>query len=378
VKDERPGIPRISMFQIEVSMNPETSLSGRRWHWLRLILFATITALLLWSATCSASIALLMEEPYGSYGAYNPTGHAAVYLDHVCAATPTQLRMCRQGELGVVVSRYLRVHGNDWVAMPLVPYLYAVDDLANAPYSPDPAKVRSIRIAYWQAHLQDLAPANKDGSAPMGFKHGLWIGLVGASYDRDIHGYQLDTTTEQDLGFIEKFNAGKNVSQYNLLFDNCADFANSVVKAYFPFTVRRNFIGDLGVLTPKRVSQAFVKYGRRHDDLHLSSFFIPQVEGRVPRSYPIRGFSESIVKSKRYIVPLVLINPTFAVAAIVGYLTEVHTGLPKNATVIDLRSLANQPTVTLSGSSLAITLETGGVAVDPVTVREGVTAGPGS
>src|SRR5476649_1765996 len=80
-----------------------------------------------------AGVALLMEEPYGEFGAFNPTGHAAVYLNHVCAETPTQLRMCRPGEFGVVISRYHKVHGYDWVAVPLIPYMYAVDSADEVP-----------------------------------------------------------------------------------------------------------------------------------------------------------------------------------------------------------------------------------------------------
>src|SRR5277367_6508350 len=80
-----------------------------------------------------ADAALLMEEPYGEFGAFNPTGHAAVYLNHVCAETPTELRMCRPGELGVVISRYHSVGGFDWIAIPLIPYLYAVDSADQIP-----------------------------------------------------------------------------------------------------------------------------------------------------------------------------------------------------------------------------------------------------
>ena len=52
-----------------------------------------------------AGAALLLEEPYGPFGSGVPTGHAAIYLPQVCAATPTQLRRCNPGELGVVISR---------------------------------------------------------------------------------------------------------------------------------------------------------------------------------------------------------------------------------------------------------------------------------
>jgi hypothetical protein len=46
-----------------------------------------------------------MEEPYGKFGAMNPTGHAAVYFNHICADSPTVLRSCHDGEFGSVISR---------------------------------------------------------------------------------------------------------------------------------------------------------------------------------------------------------------------------------------------------------------------------------
>jgi len=58
-----------------------------------------------------ASVALLMEEPYGEFGAMNPTGHSAVYFNRICADSPTQLRLCHEGEYGVVISRYHKIDG---------------------------------------------------------------------------------------------------------------------------------------------------------------------------------------------------------------------------------------------------------------------------
>ena len=87
-----------------------------------------LAGILLFSAIAAhASVTLLLEEPYGHFGGMNPTGHAAIYLSHVCAATPVSLRPCREGEQGVVISRYHRISGFDWIAIPLLPYLYAVD-----------------------------------------------------------------------------------------------------------------------------------------------------------------------------------------------------------------------------------------------------------
>src|ERR1700677_4857028 len=84
-----------------------------------------------------ADAALLMEEPYGEFGAFNPTGHAAIYLNHICAESPTLLRPCRAGEPGAVISRYHKIDGYDWLAIPLVPYLYAVERGEDGPKAAD-------------------------------------------------------------------------------------------------------------------------------------------------------------------------------------------------------------------------------------------------
>src|ERR1019366_817953 len=136
--------------------------SGRRLgHWTVLLLVLLLAACTL----ARASVALLMEEPFGNFGAFNPTGHAAVYLNHICAASPTELRPCLPGEFGVVISRYHRIAGYDWIAIPLIPYLYAVDDANDVPASVTPAQVAALRDAYRRQHMLDLAPDDKKGRA---------------------------------------------------------------------------------------------------------------------------------------------------------------------------------------------------------------------
>src|ERR1700760_204027 len=85
-----------------------------------------------------ADVALFLEEPYGAFGGMTPTGHAAIYLSRVCADTPVSLRRCRPGEQGVVISRYHRVAGYDWIAIPPIAYLYAVERPDDVPDSVSP------------------------------------------------------------------------------------------------------------------------------------------------------------------------------------------------------------------------------------------------
>ena len=276
-----------------------------------------------------ADVAILMEEPYGDFGSANPTGHAAVYLNHVCAETPTQLRMCGPDENGVVISRYHKVAGYDWIAIPLVPYLYAVDRVEDVPATADPTLESRLRDEYRRKYLIDIVPnvnaAEANGEPP----EGDWTQLVGASYDRKIYGFQIDTTRVQDERFIALFNDKRNASHFNLLYRNCADFSRNVLNSYYPHSVRRNFFVDLGITTPKQVARSLTKYAGRHPALAFSTFMVPQVPGSIPRSHPIRGVVESMVKSKKYVVPLAILDPQLTAGLAIAYFTDGRFKIPK-------------------------------------------------
>jgi hypothetical protein len=277
--------------------------------------------------------ALLLEEPYGHFGGMNPTGHAAVYLSHVCAETPTRVRLCRSGEYGVVISRYHRVAGYDWIAVPLIPYLYAVDELGEIPAEVDQEQVAALRDGYRRKHLPELVPDADDGKMP----EGDWTQLVGSSFDRTTYGFEVKTTREQDERLIALLNDRRNVSHFNLLFRNCADFSKMVLNTYFPHSIHRSLIADLGVTTPKQVARSLVKYGKRHPELEMNAFVIPQMQGSVARSRKVRGVVESLVKSKRYVVPLVILSPEVTGGALVAYLTSGRLSVPADATVFDVK-----------------------------------------
>jgi hypothetical protein len=247
-----------------------------------------------------ANVAVFLEEPFGTFGGMNPTGHAAIYLSRVCADSMVSLRHCDHGEAGVVISRYHRLAGYDWIAMPLIPYLYAVDRADQIPAEISPEQEATLRDNYRRRYLREVAPDGPDGSMP----DGEWIQLVGSAYDRTIYTFEIATTRDQDDRFIEAFNDRANKSRFNLFFHNCADFTRQAVNFYFPKALQRNFTADVGIMTPKEAAKDFVRYAKRHPELEFSSFTIPQVPGTVPRSRPVRGVLESLVKSKRYVVPL--------------------------------------------------------------------------
>src|SRR5438270_7919789 len=92
-----------------------------------------------------AQATLLLEEPYSYDGTFAGTGHAAVYLARICAESPFQLRRCQLGEEGVVISRYHGIAGHDWIAIPLIPYLYAVRRAEDIPLYADVKLVAFLR-----------------------------------------------------------------------------------------------------------------------------------------------------------------------------------------------------------------------------------------
>lgn len=261
-----------------------------------------VAVLLLLSAQAALpAVTLLLEEPFGTFGGMNPTGHAAVYLSHVCAETPLELRRCNEGEDGVVISRYDRVAGYDWIAIPLLPYLYAVDHPESVPSTASPEDVAQLRDAWRRANLETLIPDAPDGGPPKGD----WTQLLGSAYDRTIYVYGIETTDEQDDALIALLNSRSNRRHFNILFHNCADFARKTIDFYYPHAVHRSLFADAGIMTPKQAARSLVGYSKHHRDLQFSTFVIPQVEGTVPRSSPVRGVLESLVKSKRYALPLV-------------------------------------------------------------------------
>jgi hypothetical protein len=305
-----------------------------------LLLAGVLLLLFLVQAICAhASVALLMEEPYGHFGAMNPTGHSAVYLNHVCAASPTELRLCQPGESGVVISRYHKIDGLDWIAIPLIPYLYAVEDVGQVPQSVDQAQVNALRDAYRRKHLLDLAMNGRHGATPKG----EWTQLVGESYDRTIHGFEVTSTAQQDERFIALFNDRNNTGHFNILFHNCADFSRVVMDIYLPDAIHRSVVADVGITTPKQVARSLVQYGNKHPELEMSAFVVPQVPGTIKRSKPVKGVAESLMKKKRYVIPMAILTPELTGGLVVAYMAKGRMELPKNALVFNVNDNVMEP-----------------------------------
>ncbi len=298
----------------------------------------------LFLALCSlprarAEATLFLEEPYSYDGALAGTGHAAVYLSGVCAESPVVLRLCAPGETGVVISRYHRVAGDDWIAIPLIPYLYAVEKQEDVPLFADKKMVAFLRDHYRRDHLEALVPDLPDGGTP----EGDWYELVGASYLRSIYAYEIETNPKLDAALIRKLNAQSNHDHFNLVTANCADFARGIIDFYHPRAVHRSILGDLGVSTPKQLAITLSKYSRHHPELQASHFVIPQVPGTLPRSRPVHGVLESVITAKKYMLPLLVWHPYVAGSMVAAYLGHGRFDPAKNALVLDAKSQFDVP-----------------------------------
>jgi hypothetical protein len=286
-----------------------------------------------------AAATLLLEEPYSYDGALAGTGHVAVYLSNVCSSTPVILRPCADGETGVVLSRYDGIAGYDWIAIPLIPYLYAVEKPEDVPLFADTKLVSFLRDQYRRDYLEALAPDRADGGTPAG----NWYEMVGSSYDRTIYGFEIETTPEQDARLISKLNSGPNIQRYNFVKRNCADFVREVINFYYPRALHRSIIGDLGVTTPKQIAKMMVRYDHHHPELEGADFLLPQIPGTLRRSKPIHGVLESVMASKKYMLPIVVLHPYIGGGLLVEYFGHRRFDPSHNALIMASDSQLSAP-----------------------------------
>lgn len=299
------------------------------------MVLALAIAIALIPAPSRAQAALLMEEPYGFFGTVNPTGHNAIYLARVCAETPIELRRCTPGEDGAVVSRYQGIDGYDWIAMPLIPYLYSVERADEVPERVDRFSVVAMRNRYHEAHLMSLGTKLDEGN----LVRGGWTLLVGEAYERRIYAFRFATTPEQDDALIDRLNAAENRSHFNLFYNNCADFARVVLNAYFPHAFHRSLFPDLGMTTPKQSARKLVRYARKHPEIGLEVLEIPMVPGYQHLRRSNNGVAEGILTTG-YAIPVAVFNPWLAGGIALDYVAEGRSHLlPKHPTVLEPQDL---------------------------------------
>jgi hypothetical protein len=282
-----------------------------------------------------AQAALLVEDADGISRVFDPTGHDAIYFARICAASPTRLRRCAPGELGVVIARYEGIGGYDWLATPVIPYLYSVEDPLSVPAHVDHRTVNTLRLRYHEAHLMSLGKDVPEGGR---IKRG-WNQLVGAAYERRIYAFRFETTEAQDDAFIAWMNASANHSHFNIVFNNCANFADRVLNFYFPHTFGRRLLPDVGIESPRHVAYKLVRYGRNHAEIRMTVLEIPLVPGYRRPGRVGKSVTESLVVTG-YVAPIALLSPYAGGALLADALIWGREPLPlKGAEILSPENL---------------------------------------
>jgi hypothetical protein len=233
------------------------------------------------------------------------TGHSAVYFSGICADSPVKLRLCRPGELGSVMSTYINI-GEDqpfeWNIVPLNIYLYGVEDPQNRPIFGSSKIKYLLEERYREKYLAEYcaSPACRtSGKAE-------WREMVAATLIRGVYIFAVDTSVEQDRELIAEFNDSVNKSHFNGATRNCADFARRVINTYFPHAVKRDYINDFGMTSPKAVARTFTRYALRHPESNFRVMHFAQVPGTIKRSSDVRAGTEQLIRSKKLLIPMLL------------------------------------------------------------------------
>jgi hypothetical protein len=282
----------------------------RRWLSNRLPLLASavgfIAALSLCTSTYGDAGVILNESLHGGVSAITGSGHSAVYLSRVCAASPVKLRLCDPGEQGSVISTYSNFGESQsfqWNIVPLNVFLYGVEDLNNRPLFASPQIKSALEEQYRRQFLSDYCagpPCSTNDKVN-------WRDMVGATFDRSVYIFVVSTTVEQDQDFIARFNALPNAGNFSMLFRNCADFTRETINLYFPHAVHRDFLNDFGMTSPKAAAHSFVRYADHHPDMQLRVMHFAQLPGAIGRSREVRAGTEQIFHSKKWLIPMAIL-----------------------------------------------------------------------
>lgn len=273
-------------------------------------ILAVFTFVICLNITIYADISLLIHEAKGFSGETTGAGHSAVYLSDVCVDPPPfVLRKCREGEdRGAVIATYPDFGGEheyDWFALPLIPYLYGVETTDQIPLYAN-GEIRLLtRESMRQRYLSKVVPRGTNGNLP----RGRWVEIIGTALNRDVYGFAVRTTSEQDEKFIKKYSVLKDGSSFNVFYKNCADFTKDIMNFYFPKSTRRDVINDFTMTTPKALSRSFTKYAKKRPDLLLRVTKHAQLDGTIMRSFGNRNFTETAFTSKKYVITEALTMP---------------------------------------------------------------------
>ena len=253
-----------------------------------------------------ADVGVLLNESLDtSLARITGSGHSAVYFSRICAESPVKLRLCRPEEQGSVMSNYTTL-GEDqpfeWNIVPLSIYLYGVEDPQNRPLFGSQKIKHTLEERYRTKFLVgycDSPTCRTSGRAE-------WREMVGATLERSIYIFVVETSLEQDRALIAEFNSLPNQNHFNGVTKNCATFSRRVINTYYPHAARADYLNDFGLITPKAIARSFTHFAERHPEAHLRVLHFAQLPGTIKRSTECRNGTEQLYHSKKLLVPMIL------------------------------------------------------------------------
>lgn len=254
--------------------------------------------------TARADVGLILNSSMDTGSSWlTSAGHSAIYLSNVCAESPVKMRLCEPGEEGSVLSNYSDFkenHKYEWNIVPISVFLYGVENPAARPlYGSLPLR-EMLQNQYRMRAMQEVCASADCANNP----DANWRDLVAATFVRTVYIFEVKTTEEQDRAFIAHFNSTPNVSRYNGMHYNCADFAKDVVNFYFPHAVHSNRVNDFGMTAPKAICRSLTHYANHHPAMELRVTRFSQLPSDLRRSDNAREGTETIFRTKKWFIPL--------------------------------------------------------------------------
>jgi hypothetical protein len=253
-----------------------------------------------------ADVGVLLNESLDtSVARITGSGHSAVYFSRICPESPVKLRLCRADEQGSVMSNYTTL-GEDqpfeWNIVPLSVYLYGVEDPQNRPLFGS----QKIKHALEERYRTNFLGGYCDSPTCRTSNKAEWREMVGATLERSIYIFVVETSVEQDRALIAEFNSLPNQNHFNGVTQNCATFSRRVINTYYPHATRADYLNDFGLITPKAIARSFTHFGERHPEAHLRVLHFAQLPGTIKRSTECRNGTEQLYHSKKLLVPMIL------------------------------------------------------------------------
>lgn len=233
------------------------------------------------------------------------SGHTSVYFSRICPESPVKLRLCNPGEEGSVMSNYINL-GEDrryeWNIVALNVYVYGVENSQHRPIFGSQKLKGILENRYREKMLAEYCSGKNCTTSDKA----EWREMVGAGMSRSMYIFVVQTTLQQDLDLIAKFNALPNENHFNGFTRNCADFTKNVIDTYFPHSAHGDLINDFGMTSPKAVARTFTHYALDHPESQFRVLHFSQLPGTIKRSSEARSGTEQLYHSKKLLIPMVI------------------------------------------------------------------------